>query len=111
MEQQHTGRGSSVSTGPPDLLGVGLQTSRNIEMDNQPDICLIDTPAEGIRRAQNPPSSPPKVIMPQLPLLIRETGMVVADRLVRLSQPFRDLPYRPARGAIDQDCAFVRFAN
>src|SRR5580765_3109658 len=111
MKQQHAGCGSSVATGPPDLLIVGLQTSRNIEMDDQPDIRLIDTHAEGIRRSQNSHSSPPKLIMHKLPLLIRETGMVVADRLVRLSQTCRDLLHRPARGAIDQDCAFVRFAN
>ena len=80
-------------------------------MDDQPDIRLIDAHAEGIRRSQNPHSPPAKVVMHELPFLIRETGMVVADRLVRLSQPFRDLLHRPARGAIDEDCASFRLAN
>ena len=80
-------------------------------MDDQPDIRLIDAHAEGIRRNQNPHSPPAKVVMHESPFLIRETGMVVADRLVRLSQPFRNLLHRPARGAIDQDRAFLRLAN
>src|SRR5467141_4546459 len=111
MEQQHAGSGSSVATGPPNLLVIGLHTSRNVEMDDQPDIRLIDAHAEGIRRNQNPHSPPAKVVMHESPFLIRETGMVVADRLVRLSQPFRNLLHRPARGAIDQDRAFLRLAN
>ena len=111
MEQQHAGSGSPVATGPPDLLIIGLQTSRNVEMDDQPDIRLIDTHAEGIRRSQNPHSPPAKVVMHESPLLIRETGMVVSDRLVRLTQPFRDLLHRSPRGAIDQDRPSLRLAN
>ena len=80
-------------------------------MDEQPDIRLIDAHAEGIRRNQNPHSPPAKVVMHKSPFLIREPCMVVADRLVRLSQPFCNLFDRPARGAIDQDRAFLRVAN
>src|SRR5580765_1473566 len=111
MEQQHAGSGPSVATGATNFLIIGLQTSRNVEMDDQPDIRLIDAHAEGIRRSQNPHSPPAKVVMHESPFLIRETGMVVADRLVRLSQPFRNLLHRPSRGAIDQDRAFLRLAN
>jgi len=111
MEQQPAGSGSSVATGSPDLLIIGLQTSRNVEMDDQPDIRLIDAHAEGICRSQNPHSPPTKVVMNKSPFLIRETGMVVADRLVRLFQPFRYLLHRPARSAIDQDRASLRLAN
>jgi len=80
-------------------------------MDDQPDIRFIDAHAECVRRSQNPHSPSAKVVMHEPPLLIRKTGMVVADRLVRLSQPFRNLLHRPARGAIDQDRAFLRLAS
>src|SRR4029077_16278737 len=96
MEQQHAGSGSPVTTGPPDLLIIGLQTSRNVEMDDQPDIRFFNPHAEGICRSQNPHSPPAKVVMHESPLLIRETGMVVADRLGRLSQPSRTLLHPPA---------------
>ena len=54
---------------------------------------------------------PAKVVVDKLPLLIRKTCMVIADRLVRLSQPFRDFFHRPARRTVDQDRAFPRLPN
>jgi hypothetical protein len=70
MEQQPAGSWLSVSPGPPDLLIIGLQTSRNVEMDEQPDIRLIDAHAEGIRGSQNPHSPTAKVVMHESPLVI-----------------------------------------
>src|SRR5437868_15413484 len=111
MKEQDTGRRPSVSTRPPDLLIIGFHTSRDVEMDHQPDVRLIDAHAEGIRRSENSYGSPTKVVMDELPRLIRKTGMVIPDRLMRLSQPFCDLFYRSTRGAIDQNGAGIRLMN
>ena len=61
--QQETTGGKSIPSRPPGFLDVRLEGRRHAEVDHEADRGMIDTHAEGIRRAHHPVNSPRELIL------------------------------------------------
>ena len=61
--QQETTGGKSIPSRPPGFLDVRLEGRRHAEVDHEADLGMIDTHAEGIRRAHHPVNSPRELIL------------------------------------------------
>ncbi len=95
-------RRPSVSAAAPDLLVVGLQRSRNLEMHDGVDVGPVDSHAERVGRADDPRRAFRERVLDAMPLLFVESGVIREGLLTGRPQCRRSALRAFARRGVDQ---------
>ena len=100
-EQQHAAGGLAVASGPAGLLHVVLQRARDVGMDHQPDVRLVDPHAEGVGRGDDPEPAVAETLLHLLLPLRLEAGVEMVRVHSARGEELRHLLGSAARRAVD----------
>ncbi len=100
-EEQHAAGGLAIPPGPAGLLHVVLQRTRNVGVDHQPDVRLVDPHAEGVGRGDDPEPAVAETLLHLLFPLRLEAGVEMVRVHSARHEELRDLLGSAARGAVD----------
>ena len=98
--QQHAARRVTVAAGPPRLLQVVLERPRDVGVNHQAHIGLIDAHAERVGGCDHPKLTADEAPLDVLPGLRRQTGVETGRRDLLFPQELGHLFRRQARGAV-----------
>ncbi len=100
--EENGGGGLSVAARASGLLQVGLEAARHVEMDDQPDVVLVDAHAEGVRGCDDPDVAADEVVLALAALVGVEPSVVVLGGKAQGGQLVGDL-FRAAPAAAEHD--------